>query len=42
VEKTGFETRAWVGRRLGYVRVEAKGEGIETGVSEVVGVDEVC
>jgi hypothetical protein len=42
VEKSGFETRADVAHALGFVRVEASGEDIETGVSKVVGVSETC
>jgi hypothetical protein len=42
VKKTGFETRAVVAQTLGFVKVEASGRDIETGVSDVVGVVEVC
>jgi hypothetical protein len=42
VEKSGFETRADVAHTLEFVRVEASGEGIETGVSKVVGVSKTC
>jgi len=42
IDKTGFETRASVAQILGAVRVEAIGEAIETGVSDVVGVSRVC
>ncbi|CAE7015097.1 hypothetical protein CFE70_002616 [Pyrenophora teres f. teres 0-1] len=42
VEKTGFETKASVAKLLKFVRVQASGEAIETGVSKTVGVSEVC
>jgi hypothetical protein len=42
VEKVGFETRASIAQMLGFVRVEAKGEAIETGVSNIIGVSTVC
>lgn len=42
VEKSGFESKAVVGQKLGFVRVEASGEEIETGVSQVAAVSEVC
>jgi hypothetical protein len=42
VKKNGFETKASVAQKLGFVRVEANGEAIETGVSNTVGVSEVC
>ncbi|KNG47795.1 hypothetical protein TW65_05395 [Stemphylium lycopersici] len=42
VEKNGFETSASVADVLEFVRVEASGEGIDTGVSEVVSVVEAC
>jgi hypothetical protein len=42
VEKTGFETKAVVGQKLGFVRVEASGKEIETGVSNIAAVSETC
>jgi hypothetical protein len=42
VEKTGFETRAYVAQMLGFVRVEAMGEAIKTGLSNIVGVSRMC
>lgn len=42
VDKTGFETKASVAQMLGAVRVEAIGEAIETGVSDIVGVSRMC
>ncbi|KAI4621100.1 uncharacterized protein J4E87_006728 [Alternaria ethzedia] len=42
VEKSGFETKAALGEKLGFVRVEASGENIETGVSRVAAVSEMC
>jgi hypothetical protein len=42
VERTGFETRAYVAKTLEAVRVEARGKAIKTGVSEIVGVSRVC
>lgn len=41
VDRTGFETTASIGAAQ-VVRVEAAGEGIETGVSDVVEVKESC
>ncbi|KAJ4340762.1 hypothetical protein N0V95_007404 [Ascochyta clinopodiicola] len=41
-EKSGFETKAVVTEEVAFVRVEAAGEGIEKGVSEVVGVARFC
>jgi len=42
VEKNGFETRASTKQELSFVKVEASAEGEETGVSDVVGVIELC
>ena len=42
VERSGFETSAYVAHSLEFVRVEASGEGIDTGVSEVVSIVEAC
>jgi hypothetical protein len=42
VERTGFETRAYVAKTLEAVRVEARGKAVKTGVSEMVGVSRVC
>jgi hypothetical protein len=42
VERTGFETRAYVAKTLESVRVKARGKAIKTGVSEIVGVSRVC
>lgn len=40
--KTGFETVASIKGRLGYVRVEAHGLGIQKGVSKIVPVKTRC
>ncbi|KAK6217140.1 hypothetical protein QIS74_07254 [Colletotrichum tabaci] len=42
VDKTGFETKASFAGSARFVRVESSGEGIETGVSEVVAVQAQC
>lgn len=42
VEKTGFETKATFSGSAQFVRVESAGEGIETGVSEVIAVESQC
>jgi hypothetical protein len=42
VEKTGFETRAYVAKTLEFVEVEARGEAIEIGSSDIIGVSRVC
>ncbi|KAA8624964.1 Arylsulfotran-2 multi-domain protein [Pyrenophora tritici-repentis] len=42
VEKTGFETKASVEKMLMFVKVEASGEAIDTGVSNVVSVSGMC
>ncbi|KAJ0304040.1 hypothetical protein Brms1b_011357 [Colletotrichum noveboracense] len=42
VDKTGFETKATFAGSAQFVRVESAGEGIETGVSEVVAVESQC
>jgi hypothetical protein len=42
VDKAGFETKAVVEQTLGFVKVEASGKEIETGVSDVVAVSEMC
>ena len=39
VDKSGFETKATVSGQLGYIRAEASGQGIETGVSKIVAVE---
>ncbi|KAF9869410.1 hypothetical protein CkaCkLH20_13127 [Colletotrichum karsti] len=42
VDKSGFETKATFNGAAQYVRVETAGEGIETGVSDVIAVDTQC
>lgn len=42
MERTGFETKTSVAQKLGFVRVEARGETIEAGVSNIVSVSLVC
>ncbi|GKT60062.1 hypothetical protein ColTof4_00204 [Colletotrichum tofieldiae] len=42
VDKTGFETKATLAGSVQFVRVESAGEGIETGVSEVIAVESQC